>query len=227
MGETVSVSCVVCTHHHPERGMVCEACRTWADGILRDIAELHAQLPAALIPGASSHEHVSGTPEAPLPLQVAPLDLGMPARALTLTAAGRQHRDDQIGDLSVASVLKTWADYWREYLYRERPPRPTVPHLVRWMRDRLHWACDNHPAIDECVAELRDLRGRLRVVLGQTSPKGELLRVPCSKCDQLTLHRRPGDDRVHCQDDDCAAILYPDEYERWTQLLAAHHAAVS
>ena len=223
----MTVLCVVCTHRAPERGMVCEGCRTWTDGILRDIAELHAQLPDALMPGAASHEHVSGTPEAPLPLQVAPLDLSMPARALTLTAAGRAHRDDQTGDLSVASVLDSWVRDWHGYLYRERLPLPTVPRLVRWLRDRLHWACDNHPAIDECVAELRDLRGRLRLVLEQTAPKGELLRVPCSKCDQLTLFRKPGDDRVHCQDDDCAAILYPDEYERWTQLLAAHYQAMA
>lgn len=146
--------------------MVCAACRTWLDGILADIAELTPQLAGALIPGqGGAREHVSGSPESPLPLQIAPLDLGMPARALRLSTAGLAARDDQTGDLSVASILDGWVRDWRSYLYRERLPRPTVDRQTRWLRDRLDWACDQHPAIDECADELRALRAKLAGVL--------------------------------------------------------------
>lgn len=219
--------CVVCQHRETERPMVCPGCRTWLDSTLRDIAELHAQLPTALIPATSGGEPVSGTREAPIPIALDPLDLTMPARTLALTEAGRRHRDDQAGELSVASVLDSWVRDWRSYLYRENAPRPTVERLARWLRDRLDWACDNHPGIDECAAELKTLRRRLLAVLGQLPATPQRVWVPCRNCDKLTLFRWPGDDRIRCEDDDCALVLYPDEYERWIGLLVAQAATVA
>ena len=220
------MTCVVCQHRPVESGSVCPPCITAINATLADIDDLTRQLPAALLPGANRTEHVSGTPEPPLPLQLGPLDLLMPARPLRLSQAAV--REDQTGDLSVASTLDTWVRDWRTYQYRERLPRPTVPRLVRWLRYRLHWACDNHPAMDDFADEIRELRGRLRSVLGYSAPQKERVKgVPCRQCDQLTLFRRPGDERIHCEDEACSAILYPDEYERWTQLLAAHHRTMA
>lgn len=207
--------------------MVCERDRTWLDGVLRDIGELSPQLDGVLMPGASKAERVTGTPESPLPISVAPLDLTMPARVLALSAAGRAARDDQVGELSIASVLDGWVRDWKTSLYRERLPLPTVPRLVRWMRDRLVWACDNHPAIDECAEEMRTLRRTMLAVLGQLPSRPERVWAPCRNCDQLTLYRWPGDDRIRCEDDDCALVLYPDEYDRWIGLLAAQARGVA
>jgi hypothetical protein len=165
------VTCVVCLHRPVESGSVCPPCTTTIDTTLTDIAELTAQLPAALVPGQTRAEHVSGTPEPPLPLQLAPLDLLMPPRVLRLSEAGSAARDDQTGDLSVASTLDTWVRDWQSYLYRERLPRPTVPRLVCWLRDRLGWAVLNHPAMDDFAGEMRELRARLRTVVGQRSER--------------------------------------------------------
>jgi hypothetical protein len=213
--------CVICQRNPVEKPYVCPRDRTWLDGVLRDIGELHPQLHDALTPTTSGGERVTGTPEAPLPLAVGPLDLTMPARALALTDAGKEARDDQIGELSVASRLDSWVDDWRTILPREGRPLPTVARLVQWLRDRLERACDLHEAIDEFAAEMRQIRRTMLAVLGQLPARPERVWVPCRNCDQLTLYRWPGDDRVRCEDDDCALVLYPDEYERWIGLLAA------
>jgi ribosomal protein S27E len=209
--------CVIDQRRQYDRAQVCSGCRLWLDRTLAEILELYALLPDHLAPGrAQEGQRVSGSREAPLPLRVDPLDLTMAARVATVHDVGR----DQIGLLSVASVLDSWARDWAEVRdMRETLPAPTVVELATWLGNRHGWACDLHPAVDDYAHELRDVRRSLRAVVGVNEVRPEYLDVPCRRCDLMDLHRLPGQDRVECGS--CGDLLTEDEYRRWVKLLAA------
>jgi len=213
--------CVIDQRRQYERAAVCNGCRTWLDRTLVEIVELYALLPANLLPGQAHGQRVSGSREAPLPLRVDPLDLMMPARAAEPTAAARAFPEDQMGDLSVASRLDSWVCDWRSSIRCGdiRPP-PTVEELVRWLRVWLEEACDSHRAIDEFAEEMRELVHGLRVATGRNAVHPELKKgVPCRECERLALFRKPGSDFIECGS--CGLLLTPEEYERWTALIAS------
>lgn len=126
---------------------------------------------------------------------------------------------DQIGGPSVVSVLDSWARDWQTYAWVILPD-PTVSALTRWLGDRLEWACDHHPAVDDFADELRTITATVRAAAGLTRPTAELkLGVPCRDCERLTLFRWPGSDYVECGS--CPVLMTPAEYTRWTQLISA------
>jgi hypothetical protein len=121
---------------------------------------------------------------------------------------------DQVGEPSIPAVLDSWATDWQSYEWSTLPV-PTVPALANWLKARLEWACDVHPAVDDFAAELASLAARVRPL----APRAELKRgVPCRECDKVTLYRWPGSDYVECGS--CPVLMTPDEYERWTSLIA-------
>jgi hypothetical protein len=166
------VICTLCVVYrrepiYAERPQVCEWCRTRLDRDLALLAGTYAMLPAALIPGASTGQHVSGTRTPPLPVRVDALSLLGPGSAAVADTNG-----DQTGALPTAVLVDQWATDWRDTrLQGERLPAPTVARLVDWLRARLDWACDHHPAVDEMADEVRRHLGELRrVVEGATRP---------------------------------------------------------
>jgi hypothetical protein len=194
--------CVVCQRRHYERPNVCEPDRAGMPRLLDDIVELYALLPAALMPGSDGGEKVSGSREAPLPLRVDVLDLTMPARTMNLTGHGRHHLVDQVGTIAVASILDTWVRDWAE-LRGDHLPVPTVASLAGWMRERLDWACDEHPAIDDWAAEMRALVGSLRAATGQRTDRRVIGRCPTVDEDSgqpcgATLTADPWIDIIEC-----------------------------
>jgi len=126
---------------------------------------------------------------------------------------------DQVGHPGVASVLDSWARDWQTY----RPgllPAPDVSSLTGWLTQRLEWACDQHPAVDDFAAELRSLVGVVRSAAGMTRPKAEVkFGVPCRDCEKVTLFRWPGSDYVECGS--CPVLMTPEEYQNWTHLISA------
>lgn len=210
--------CTICARNLDSPGMACDSCRRRLDSTLVEIGHLHAELPDHLERGQANGQRVSGSREAPLPLRVEPLDLSMPARAHKPTLVAREHPEDWLGHVSVLSTLDSWVRYWRDTRdMREHLPVPAGASLVSWLRTRLDWACDHHPAIDEFDKEMRDLRGALRTVLGVSDTRPELLDVPCRKCEWRSLAHLPGEDRVEC--DHCGDLSTLDEYKRWIGLL--------
>ena len=213
------MTCVVCQRRTPERPMVCDGCRRRIDVDLSEIVDLYALLPTALEPGPSTGQRVSGSREAPLPLRVDPLDLALPVRNPGPV------RDDarlQTGHQPVAVRLWWIVDDWRSVRGQgERQPEPTVVTLTGWLRHRLDWACDHHPAIDEAAAELRTMTGELRAVLGRSELRHRLP-APCPDCDMLTLYRDDGSDYVECGS--CHRLWTEDEYA-WLVRTAAEEVA--
>jgi hypothetical protein len=214
------VNCVLCPGEPrpATTGHVCDPCRLPLPGILDDIATLHGQLDLRPATG-SAGPRVSGSRDAPLPLNVDALDLGASARVNGV----HDDHGDQIGYPAVASLLDQWVRDWRDMRLaecRERLPGTSVPQLASWLRGRLDWACDHHPAIDEFVAEMRSLRMILRSACGLTEPRPERLVTPCSYCAQLTLVRVHGDhDRpIRCRA--CERRWTEEQYAEWAGELA-------
>ena len=177
--------CVVDQRRQYERAQVCGGCRLWLDRTLSEIVELYALLPANLLPGQAHGQRVSGSREAPLPLRVDPLDLTLRANVAMVyeppcnctefrrpeCRRGHPHLD-QVGQVSVASVLDSWCRDWADVRdMHETLPTPTVVQLTTWLGNRLEWACDDHPAVDEFAAEMRRLRGGLAAVVGVKSDR--------------------------------------------------------
>lgn len=206
------------------------------------------RLGAARISGTATAGRVSGTPEAPVPVNLDLVDLTAPARAgsylphanaelhavaaiVTRTRTLERHEyaaqwTDQIGHLSVATTLDAWVRDWRGHrTKREGWPAATVGDMAGWLGDRLDDACDDHPAVDEFAADISDVHAALRGVLGLIGPWPELLRgVPCRRCDTAALSRMPPKEygvQQYIECGECGDLMTPEEYERWTQLLAA------
>lgn len=185
-------------------------------------------LPPGPINGPAHGGKVSGSRVPPVPIRIDPTDLIGPARQIHLTdlharygSRYPEHHEDQVGHVSVAGLLDGWVRDWREYRAAGEglPPQPTVAVLAGWLADRLTWACDEHPAIAEFRDEVATVRSVLCGHLGLFDVPDYKRGVPCRECGMLTLVRVNGSDYVECGT--CPSLLSPDEYERWTGLLAA------
>lgn len=185
-------------------------------------------LPAGPVRGQTRQPRVSGTRQPQAPTSLERIDLTLPARPATraLYARGVLGIDaDQVGTLSVATILDTWVRDWRATLWPDQQlPTPTVPELAQWLRNRAGDACDQHPTIDEFAAEIKDLRRVLRAHLGETAAQPETDRykaVACQKCDlRGVLLRRPGSDYIECGN--CGNLYTEDEYAYWLDRLAGY-----
>ncbi|MFB6392616.1 hypothetical protein [Polymorphospora lycopeni] len=175
----------------------------WADPVARlgGVAPINSR---------SSQPHVTGSRERPLPTPVDRIDLGAPARPGSIGIATRGHwaarggDPDQVGVLSVATVLDSWVRDWRESMWPDvHLPDARVDQLADWLLAgfddeqpgvRIDQACDQHPAIDEMATELRALRQALRRALGETDPQPTpVTGVACATCANRALWRQPGD----------------------------------
>jgi hypothetical protein len=127
---------------------------------------------------------------------------------------------DQTGQRPVAVVLDSWVRDWIETrAMRETRPAPTVPQLRQWLANRLGWACDHHPAIDEFATEVTQELYALRAVLAVSHQK---LRLPyaCPACEHASLVRDPGGGEVvECQN--CDEAWEHDQFGRLATVLAS------
>lgn len=192
-----------------ERANVCEGCRSRLRAMLGEVVELYVDL--SLEKGSNGGAKVSGSRTPPLPLVVVVLDLTMPPHIYPV----HDPNHDQVGWPSAADILELWARDWQTYSWALLPA-PTVPELAKWLTERLDWACDEHPAVDEFAAELNGLVRRLR----PPAPRAELkIGVPCRECEKVTLYRWPGSDYIECGS--CDLLMTPEEYQRWCELISA------
>lgn len=215
MTEHVCCVCPQLRHGEPriyERANVCEGHRAQLRSILAEIVELYVKLdPRKPTTGG---QRVSGSRTPPLPFVVDTVDLRLPPNVRTVhDAAG-----DQVGEISIATRLESWARDWQTHDWATLPP-PTVSGLARWLLIRVDDICDRHPAVDEFAADLRDQLRILRRVNGISGPAFDTLDIPCRRCDCLALIPVAKQDRVECLQ--CGDLASGEEYTRWTGLLTA------
>lgn len=109
-----------------------------------------------------------------------------------------------------------------------------VTGSVRFLAIHLDWALTEHPAATE--SHDRDSANPAsqigtwhRAALRFTARDARLEhhRVPCPRCEMLTLFRADGDDYIECRNTACALLLTPAEYLDHTKAVAAAHRAVA
>lgn len=115
-----------------------------------------------LHPGRTGAERRASGFESRPPLIVGGLSLTARGSMLPVKE-GRPWPQDQLGNPPPLDVLWWWAEDWHTIrAMREQMPAPRLRAVVKWLTDRLDWACDHHPAIDEFAADLRLLTIELR-----------------------------------------------------------------
>src|SRR5574342_90748 len=96
---------------------------------------------------------------------------------------------DQTGDIAPVEKLWSWTRDWVERRnVGESGPNPDLPGIVAWLRARLDWAAEQHPAVDDFVTEVRAAADTMRERL---SVKRYVQRFtePCPRCDVVALYR--------------------------------------
>lgn len=221
-------ACAVCPTlrdgdpRHYQRAHVCDPCRRHLARMLTEVATGFAELAEHLERGAGHGGPLvrGGEVEAALPFRVDVWDLLGVVRLEVV----RDVHGDQTGYVSAATTLHLWCRDWcATRALGEVGPGLAVPDMAAWLADRLEWACDEHAAIADFAVELCDLWRAVRRYVADREPRPEpCVGVPCRRCDFKTLARlADGSGDIECQNLACRTIYRPDEYTRWTKMLAA------
>jgi Zn ribbon nucleic-acid-binding protein len=232
-------TCVLCAYYHPRAephppgGAEAQCCPAGQRRLEHDLLSLKAAfrrldeeiaaeigakdrvsqaLPGAPTASPSNQPRVTGSKERQLPIDVARIDLLLPA------ARGyvRDPYRDQAGHHSVATVLNEWIAFWhRRWFYGQPYPATDAISLIDWILEaRFVHVVQHEPAIAEFAQEVREVRVQLRGALRETPPKrATMWGVPCPRCriiSQLTLD--PDDPNRYRECDNCGVMLTKDEY---------------
>lgn len=184
-------------------------------------------LPAGGSSSPSRTGPVSGSPEPRLPIDLDEVDLTAPARtstSATVPLAYAEQDEDQVGYLSVATTLDSWAADWadlRGERLRTQLHPDQVGFLSHWLRLRLDDACNEHLAIDEFFEDIRLIHGALSAQLGLFDIPDYKRGVSCPRCNALALVRENGSDFIECCTVNCRTLLTPAQYDEHVKALAA------
>lgn len=103
---------------------------------------------------------------------------------------------------------------------------------VTFLRAHLAWALDRYPGeTDPETGETMDPAALIRQWhraaerFTRRDPRLEHRRVPCPRCELLTLVREEGDDYIRCQNINCQRSLTPSEFDEHTQNIAEKYKA--
>jgi len=174
---------------------------TFDSPTIRDALGLHAGPVRQQAGGAP----VSGSREAPIPINLDPVDLTLRAGPSSIYDPTGQGWRDQIGQVPVATMLDSWVRDWISYAWcpADHLPVPTVVTLVGWLDKRLEAACDQHPAIDDFAREIRATLHACQRAAGEASDLKKLGHCPeildnGSTCGQM-LYVHPYADLIECR----------------------------
>jgi hypothetical protein len=134
-------------------------------------------------------------------------------------------------DHIVGGLLELEDDIRNLRRLRHRPARgpeaKNTAGAIRFLTAHLEWTLTQHP----CATELHGHdsgnpasqihawhRGAQRFT--RRDHRLEHHRVPCPRCELLTLFRADGDDYIECHNINCQLLLTPTEYHDHTQRLA-------
>lgn len=135
-------------------------------------------------------------------------------------------------DLIVGGMLELEDDIRELRRLRIRPGRGIEGHdvtgAVRFLGAHLDWALASHPAASEIhdrdsANPASQIGGWHRAAQRFTARDARLEhhRVPCPRCEMLTLFRADGDDYIECRNVACQLLLTPGEFHEHTRALAS------
>jgi hypothetical protein len=119
---------------------------------------------------------------------------------------------DQVGPVPTAAFLDEWVGDWAELRgRREYGPQRTVPLMAGWLRARVDWACDHHPAVVDFATELISAVCAVRAALN-VSRRPTWYDKVCAQCKLLALYRRDANAAyIECRN--CGTLVTDAEYE--------------
>lgn len=197
---------------------------TWGQPVHCDRCTIRARQQLAELPeliAAISLEALCGTPAK---------TTGTIGRATVATWPGQASR--LLTDHIVGGILDLEDDIRELRQLRHRPGRGTegrdVTGSVRFLTAHLEWALILHPLAEEIHDRLSgnpaaQIRGWHRAAerFTRRDPRLEHHRIPCPRCELLTLYRADGDDYIACRNIACELLLTPAEYFEHTKRLAS------
>ncbi|MEU1800887.1 hypothetical protein [Streptomyces sp. NPDC019937] len=138
-------------------------------------------------------------------------------------------------DLIVGGLTELEDDIRDQRRLNHRPSRAgeggTATGAVRFLTTHLDWALTEHPLAAESherlsgnPASLIDQWHRAAMRFTARDARLEHRRVPCPRCELLTLFRAEGDDYIACRNVACELLLTPTELEDHVRFLAQQHA---
>lgn len=159
----------------------------------------------------------------------APKTTGTIGRAAVASWPGQASR--LLTDHIVGGLLELEDDIRELRHLRHRPGRGTeaknAAGAVLFLTRHLNWALIEHPAAQEIHDRLSanpaaQITGWHRTATRFTRRDARLehYRVPCPRCELLTLYRGEGDDYIECRNLNCQLLLTPAEYHEHTRRLA-------
>lgn len=134
-------------------------------------------------------------------------------------------------DHIVGGLLELEDDIRELRRFRHRPARGTeaksAAGAITFLTAQLDWALIEHPAAGEIHDRLSANPAaqitawhRAATRFTRRDARLEHHRVPCPRCELLTLYRADGDDYIECRNINCQMLLTPGEYHDHTQRLA-------
>lgn len=204
------------------RPRLCEADLEPAERDIRalvlDYRDLEQHLPPSL--GVWGDGQPKGKSQ-PLPLSEHVLDLQREIWWLTTAW------EDVLRDADRLSMTGDWSKRRRDGLAVQQAMAIVGPRVRRLaeLGPCEMWGYPGYEGVVEIpgwrgVLDLARLHARARAALGLTREEPTIMAgVPCRHCDAAALHRRPGDDAVHCGR--CGLYYSPRDYTDWVALVAA------
>ena len=183
-----------------------------------------------------AHTQLAELPELVVAISLEALHGTAPKTTGTIGRAGAAAWPGQAARLLIDHIvggLLELEDDVRELRHLSRRPGRgaegcNVTGTVRFLAAHLDWALTQHP----CAEETHDresgnpasqIGGWHRAALRFTRRDARLehYRVPCPRCELLTLFRADGDDYIECRNINCQLLLTPAEYFEHTRRLAS------
>lgn len=185
----------------PDRGEVCEPCRTATAKALQDLPGLYQQLWGSIGDLSGGGEKVRGSKEAPIPYRADIHDLAM----------------------AIADTLWRWEQRIRtvaKLAPAEPGPAAQTIKASAELLNRFIVALFALPQALQAGEEITALHQQARRILGLTKLQYRLP-APCPNCDLTTLVRDNGESDVHCLY--CKEVYPEDRYEFLVRVLAETH----
>lgn len=212
--------CIVCTRRDvAEHEQTCPECVGQSRRDLQSIVELVAIGEEYLdgLPSRSPGTPKDGSRSAELSMPGGDLLVMLSGGSEGRSAAGRHDEVNAAAHGDPPSVLHSlawWEDDWRDI--RGDGPGAWPARLsttTDYLERQTTWAAQHHPAFNEYVAELTQLRSRLEPLL-RTDDRPMRSPVPCLTCDARALKRLWRDDGLEddwtCQK--CRRTYTPEQY---------------
>lgn len=212
--------CIICTRSLVDtETQTCDKCVARTLTTLGDIVDVYAVLPVRLdtLTAISYEQTTRGSGRHALPggevlVLLGPGGTGSTARRLSPTEiawgyTGREHGIDNADTdgVSVTQLLVSWEDDWRHVRGEPATQPATVVGAAGYLRQRMRWAANQHPAFDEFATDLRQLLARLKDAAGLADRPAPAA-ATCSQCGAGTLVReyrmpRPCKHKRHAPED--------------------------